>query len=429
MKNIYLSYLKNFEHLSLLICLLLSTFTFSQNTINIPLDATNLSDAVQMAQAGDTIFLSAGTYTDSVHINNKNLVIKGELNGSSILSPGEKKSFVVLNSTVEFYNLTFNDFQLNTPPPNIGIDASYSEVKISKCHFINMNASILTLWTTLEINNSIMDNIRGKCILHHGGNFLIYNNLIHHPSYSPVSMTRANGQFFNNTLIGSTPNQYRGIVINPDSLSHIYNNIISNFGIGIQLIASDSSEFHAPHIYNNNIYNMAAPYWYEYNESLSLPIYSGALTPNPGTGEISSPALFADTLNGDYTLLPNSPGIDEGIDAYTFNLNYDLDGNNRVIGSSPDIGAYEFNPFLNTLEQVNTLHALYPNPTANLVVLQFTSPVKGKLQIYDATGKQIEELNVKNKEKIEVKLPHQKGLYILKLNSNKGTEIYRVIKQ
>jgi len=73
-----------------------------------------------------------------------------------------------------------------------------------------------------------------------------------------------------------------------------------------------------------------------------------------GWGNIASDPLFADPENGDYTLLPGSPCIDAGgmyfqatviVQDATVKICWDagedLDGNPRIAGSGPDMGAYE----------------------------------------------------------------------------------------
>ena len=54
------------------------------------------------------------------------------------------------------------------------------------------------------------------------------------------------------------------------------------------------------------------------------------------------PPVFVDAANGDYREAAGSPTIDAGIADQLGPL--DLAGNTRVLGSAPDIGAYEFVP-------------------------------------------------------------------------------------
>jgi len=71
-------------------------------------------------------------------------------------------------------------------------------------------------------------------------------------------------------------------------------------------------------------------------------------------GNIDSDPLFADPVNGDFRLLPGSPCIDaggmyteatimlqDGVAAISWDPGKDLDGNPRISGNGPDMGAYE----------------------------------------------------------------------------------------
>ncbi len=414
-------------------CIFIFSSSNAQNIIQIPQDAATLSAAVQLAQSGDTIELSIGIYTDSVHISSKDLIFRGNPNGGSVLSPGvNEKSFVLLDSDVEFYHLQFDDFQQNSPPPNFAISATNSNVKINQCRFSNLFSPLSMWWGNLEISSSIFTGTRGNAgIQHNGGTFLMYNNLVYGLDKTAISIGRAHGQFFNNTMVGSTPTQHYGLIINSDSISHIYNNIFDGFGVGIQLAASDSAELAALRIYNNNIYNAAAPYWYEYNESLSLPIYSGALTPNPGTGEISSSSYFVDSANGDFRILSTSPCINTGTDAYPFPVDFDLNGNDRIVGTAPDIGAYEYYVVAGLEEEslASAIH-LFPNPTSGDITLALNnSNLKlEQLEIFDAVGSLVLSKQLSATEN-RLSLNLSTGLYLVRIKTDVGLVTKRLVVQ
>jgi len=72
-------------------------------------------------------------------------------------------------------------------------------------------------------------------------------------------------------------------------------------------------------------------------------------------GNIDSDPLFADPENGDYRLLPGSPCIDaggmylqasialqDGAATVSWDPGKDLDGDPRISGTGPDMGAYEY---------------------------------------------------------------------------------------
>lgn len=406
----------------------------SQNTIQVPQDATTIPLAVQIAQTGDTILLSEGLYTDSVHIMSKELIIKGASNAEVVLSPGiNEKSFVLEGSDVKFINLTFDDFDQESPAPNFAISASYANISVDQCEFKNLNSPIYLLEGDLEISNSIFTNVRGGgAVLQVGGTFLIYNNLLNGFDFNAFTFTRCHGYFFNNTLIGSSSNNGNAIFINSDSTSYIFNNIIGEFLKGIFLFASDSTEFEALRINNNNIYNVPYPYRYEYNENLSLPIFSGALTPYPGTGEMSEMPLFVDIINGNFNLQSNSPCIDVGVDDYPFSLENDLNGDTRVIGSYPDLGAYEFSlitgvnkPFG---ELPNNQLVFYPQPTRDFVHIILENDFSGTIEVMDLSGRILKRVRYFNEQNFSIDLSEFSGLLLLRMRGDGWTRTGRVLK-
>lgn len=406
----------------------------SQNSIRVPRDAATIPAAVQLANSGDTILLSAGIYSDSAHINNKQLVIKGLADGTSILSPGVNgRSFELLNSDVEFINLTFDDFQQNTAAPNYAISATYSDVKVYKCLFNKLISPVYLSWGDLEISHSTFSDGRGaSSLLMVGGTFHIHNNLFYGQNQSGVLITRANGKFFNNTVIGTPSINHYGLFINPDSISHIFNNIFEGFVKGIYLVASDSTEFNAPRIYNNNLYHVPYPYRYEYNESLSMPVFYGNLTPKPGTGEISVPSDFVDTLNRNYNLTRGSLCIDAGTNIFPNTINTDLNGNNRIVGLNPDIGAYEYSPLTSLIDQSVSLSALdleiFPQPAKDYVFVKFNEFQHGIIELLSSSGEVIREIQTKNLSELKIQLPEADGLYFIRLKNNESVRVKKLIK-
>ncbi|MAY83512.1 MAG: hypothetical protein CMP59_05190 [Flavobacteriales bacterium] len=405
----------------------------AQHIIHVPRDAANLSSAVQLANSGDTIIFASGIFTDSAHVNNKRLVIQGQADGSSVLSPGiNGRSFELLNSDVEFIHLTFDNLQQNTPAPNYAISATYSDVKIYQCSFNNLLSPVYLYWGHLAISHSTFSEVRGSTALQlAGGSFNIHNNLFYGQNYSAAMINRANGSFYNNTLIGATTSRNYGIIINVDSITHIYNNIIDGFARGIYLLATDSSEFNALRIHHNNIYNVAHLYRYEYNESLNRPIFYGNLTPNPGIGEISVYSNFMDTLNKDYSLQSNSPCIDAGTNAYPNSIGIDLNGNNRLVGLQTDLGAFEYSVLTGLDRTHHDLEAkieVFPQPTNNHIYLRFKEKRLGRIEILDTSGEVANQITLTGQNELRIELPETKGLYFLRLINDESVIVKKIIK-
>jgi hypothetical protein len=76
-----------------------------------------------------------------------------------------------------------------------------------------------------------------------------------------------------------------------------------------------------------------------------------------GGGNQTAPPLFVNAETGDYSEAPGSPTIDAGVAGELGPL--DLAGNARVLGSAPDIGAFEFVPPV-----VAQIQSLAVNPNA-----------------------------------------------------------------
>jgi hypothetical protein len=68
------------------------------------------------------------------------------------------------------------------------------------------------------------------------------------------------------------------------------------------------------------------------------------LTFSENVDNIDDNPLFVNLEQGDYRLLPDSPYIDKGTADAPELLSTDFEGDLRIIGSAPDIGADEYDP-------------------------------------------------------------------------------------
>jgi hypothetical protein len=90
--------------------------------------------------------------------------------------------------------------------------------------------------------------------------------------------------------------------------------------------------------------------------------YTYSCTPDPGgVGNITNAPLFVNRTGGDLHLLPGSPGIDVGTNAYVAPIT-DFDGNLRIANGTVDMGAYEFQQ---------------PDPMTVAIQAQYTNVVVG----------------------------------------------------
>ncbi len=122
--------------------------------------------------------------------------------------------------------------------------------------------------------------------------------------------------------------------------------VVNNGGTGMR--------FDVPAIVDNCIvYDSGGANW-SYNGSGTNTIWTSSCTtpeltgPND-TGNITNNPLFANAAGGNYRLTSGSPCINTGTDQNWMVGAVDLDGNPRIVGSTVDMGAYEYPPPLGTL--------------------------------------------------------------------------------
>jgi len=164
--------------------------------------------------------------------------------------------------------------------------------------------------------------------------------------------------------------------------------------------------------------------------------------PGPDTVSVNTTAyedLFEDTGSPIYTLSGNSVAIDSGMmEIYISSVlfehpEYDVLGNPRIQNNRIDVGAIETEPSFficgNTIE-IDGLK-VFPNPAQSDVKLVLDPYPKSPLFVtmIDMGGKKVYEKEMSNSQlNIDISnLP--KGLYILKVSSEKGDRSQLIIKQ
>jgi hypothetical protein len=95
-------------------------------------------------------------------------------------------------------------------------------------------------------------------------------------------------------------------------------------------------------------------------------------------------------------------------------VNFD---NIAISGNS--VGIDEFNT---KADKVN----IYPNPAKDNLTIETNTKLKQSLEIYNIAGQSVYTANICNKTSIDIS-NFQAGIYILKLNTNKGTEVRKFV--
>ncbi|WP_340112591.1 T9SS type A sorting domain-containing protein [Maribellus mangrovi] len=234
---------------------------------------------------------------------------------------------------------------------------------------------------------------------------------------------------FNCTLNNNTSNNYStgGIHISNELSIHIVNSILWNNGwkeIGIN-VGGESQ---------NVIVSVVNSLIKGGEEGSILHYYPGG-TVNWLDGNIDLDPQFLDASAGVYSLSFTSPAIDNGIQDTMIVYN---DGNDTLFvpamehyGSYVDMGAYEFNPEITTIRNLQrddqfTLFKIYPNPTSGRIELSgLTNPAD--LNIFNMKGQLIKNIQQVMKT-IDIS-ELQPGIYLLEMHTNDNNYLSKVVKK
>jgi parallel beta-helix repeat protein len=220
--------------------------TANPGTIRVPYDYTTIQEAINHANPGDTILVSAGTYIERIVIN-KTITLIGESAENTTID-GNKQG-IVINITTQ--NVQIKGFTIQNGASYVGIwvedptgqsvagvrieenilTNNYVGILFSRCIFSEINKNIFVknqygIRTTFSSLNTIQNNIINSS--------LFYG--IHLHSYSE-----------NNTLKLNTlySNKY-GILLDTSKNNYLYGNIVSSQtslnGYGIRLTTTTNTE-------------------------------------------------------------------------------------------------------------------------------------------------------------------------------------------
>ncbi|MCB0399687.1 MAG: T9SS type A sorting domain-containing protein [Winogradskyella sp.] len=135
-----------------------------------------------------------------------------------------------------------------------------------------------------------------------------------------------------------------------------------------------------------------------------------------------SQQLAISNLNAGFQETTNGTGIvGEVFNEYSINSNIIvetiLDFNNNTLSTSES--------------DLESLIKVYPNPTSNIVTIEFQNDFKGTYTLYDVLGKQI-LVNTLNSIKTQASLEtYDSGMYLLVLNNEYGKliQIIKILKE
>lgn len=341
--------------------LIITSFTRSQTTRIVDQGGTpgsypTISSAVSAANAGDTILVLSGIYSESVVISKKLFVIAQD---STVEVVSGTNAFTFNNgaSGSMLYGFTLKG--------NVHHPRNYTQsepIIISNNRFIKSYIDF-TNWTIIANNYFfkssdgygiktygsdssnkriiVFNNVMDSCGIQMTGNYtsIIANRISEYPGYG--ILTHQNPNDFQ--IIANKINKCnRGIVFGGNSSNTnfvVANNLITNCQVGINNASGWTSPLFTGIISNNVVYNSSTSavlneqglngsssvYFYSNifstnagNASFSSSIwdyncfYSSGSVPTSGSNNITSDPLFENPMLGDFRLQTDSPCINTG---------------------------------------------------------------------------------------------------------------------
>jgi hypothetical protein len=267
--------------------------------------ATNIQDAVDIAGAGGTILVTNGTYGSRVMLDKR---ILRSINGPqfTIIDVQQAGGCASLAHGASIIGFTMtHGWTLN----GAGVASDSTADVISNCIIAN--------------NSTYSDGIGGGAL---GGTF---DNCILTDNFA-TDCGGARDCILNNCLLTDNYSFVGGAAAESCTLNNC--TLTGNSGIWANVVGGC--------LLNNCIVYFNPPTYYPYDGSV-LNYCCAMPLPDDGIGNITNAPAFVDVGNGDLRLQSNSPCINAGNNSYVTTTT-DLDGNQRIVGGTVDIGAYEF---------------------------------------------------------------------------------------
>lgn len=251
-------------------------------------------------------------------------------------------------------------------------------VRIESCMFINNYPDINNPTSFLSGGGCVIQRNRGVAII---SNSLFDKNDTDALLFISTQAWISNCTFVNNSLLKPTTT----IDIMGSDI-FMYNNIMYDNGvkpISISYIENNDSELY---IYNSLLEDGVE----------SITIYDNAFLYYDDATNIDKDPLFTGVGEHPYQIDYSSPCIDKGtLDLPSFITipEFDLAGNQRVVGNSIDMGAYEWNPSVDVNNfqistQTSKIVNVAPNPFSKEIKITVTTPANAnvRLEIIDNQG-------------------------------------------
>jgi parallel beta-helix repeat protein len=179
-------------------------FMASNSIIKVPENSPTIQSAINSANAGDIIQVSAGVYKEVLKIN-KTIQLVGEGPYVTIIDGDDAGTVITVTaSNTQILGFTIKRGKGEEP---------YSGVLVYECYNVTIS------------NNLIKENYKGMDFLS-SNNCIIFNNTVTNNLYAGIKVFGNNNNFYGNTIVNNT----NGVVISnsttPNTFYH--NNFVSN---------------------------------------------------------------------------------------------------------------------------------------------------------------------------------------------------------